>query len=461
MAVRASAGLVGRFLGNTVSEAAAFGAGVALGPVLGPPVQALRNEVNAQYPFVPIAPGILAEGVSQGQIAHDVAQGIANQSGISDANFDRMVAIANVGPGSGYAFELWRRGEIDEAGFRRAVKRMGLEQEWIDDLVKIKGSLLTPGELAAAIHRGLVPNAGLVLGEQPEPPFKVDAYPVYPVDPVAEAAGSGYDKDRLGVLVGLQGLPMGVIEAAHSFWRGIITHGDYIRAFNTSNSRNEWAEAVLEYSRQIPTARDFMENALRGHHDFEWAAQQAGRHGMTRDDAFLIYQNQGRPLNLHQISQGLAWGGEYKPGPGDDPDPWMQAVLLGAVRPEYYDLQKHLKYIVPSTFAIRALAESGVWDEAKTATRLKQAGWIPEDAEEVAKAWTTQTAATPKENPYVSKADNQLWTALHKAYVKTGAPRAEVEPILTHLITGQAVRDEVFTDWDFEREAQALAPPAA
>jgi hypothetical protein len=70
--------------------------------------------------------------------------------------------------------------------------------------------------------------------------------------PDAEAWARGYDRDRLGVAVGLQGLPMGRIEAAQAFFRKIITCGDYIRAFNESNNRNEWAEAVLEYARQIP-----------------------------------------------------------------------------------------------------------------------------------------------------------------------------------------------------------------
>jgi hypothetical protein len=76
-------------------------------------------------------------------------------------------------------------------------------------------------------------------------------------------------------MVGLQGLPMGPHEAAQALFRGIITHGDYIAAFNESNNRNEWAEAVLEQSKQIPTARDFFENALRGYHDFAWAQEQA------------------------------------------------------------------------------------------------------------------------------------------------------------------------------------------
>src|SRR5207247_10136963 len=95
-----------------------------------------------------------------------------------------------------------------------------------------------------------------------------------------EAAGQGLDEDRLRVLVGLQGLPMGPHEAAQALFREIITHDDFLAAVAQSNTRNEWADAIEQQTRQIPTARDFMDNALRGNHDFAWASQQAARHGM-------------------------------------------------------------------------------------------------------------------------------------------------------------------------------------
>ncbi len=73
-----------------------------------------------------------------------------------------------------------------------------------------------------------------------------------------------------------------------------------------------------------------------------------------------------------------------------------------------------------------------------------------------------KTSATTARDPYLAKADNQLWTALHKAYVKTGVVRATVEPVLDKLVPTQADRDEIFADWDAERLIQsAAAPPVA
>ena len=424
----------------------------AVGPVMEPVRQrsSQRNAVRV------IDPGTLAELIAKLIVDEPEGQAESLRSGVNENRLRALTELAQTWPGLGELDKLTNRTLISTEEAITALQRHGFPVELIGTaqnpgpLVQLFQDILTPGELAAAIHRGLVPAPpGMLKGEQPKPPFNVEAYPVYPIDPLKEAQGSGYDHDRLGVLVGLQGLPMGVIEAAQSYWRGIITHGDYIRAFNTSNNRNEWAPAVLEYSRQIPTARDFMENALRGHHDFDWAAEQAARHGMTKEDAFLIYQNQGRPLNLHQISQALAWGAKYNPGQGDNPDPWMQAVLLGAVRPEYYEMQHALRYIVPSVFAIRSLAESGVWDEAKTAARLKQAGWIPEDADQVAKAWTTPTAA--KADPWLGKAQTHLWTALHKAYVGGAVDEALARVDFDALGIAPATQDEVIALWDAEK----------
>jgi hypothetical protein len=295
-------------------------------------------------------------------------------------------------------------------------------------------------------------------GEQPSGARKVDSYPVYPIGAIDEAAGSGYNRDRLGVLVGLQGLPMGPHEAAQALFRGIITHGDYIAAFNESNSRNEWAAAVLEQSRQIPTARDFFENALRGYHDFDWALNEAKRHGMSEADATVIYQNQGRPMNIRQITQALSRGGKFNPEPGEIKDPYMASIVEGNVKPAYYDLALALKYTLPSPFVMRQLTQSGVWSQAKAAKRLKDSGWIPQDADEAAAAWAGGTGTTA--DPHVAKAQTQLWNTTHSAYLAGDATDAVVREKLPQAGVTAAAVDDVLTLWKHEREVirQRITP---
>src|SRR5213076_1151754 len=109
-----------------------------MGPVLRPAIQDLEYEAWRLAPVRVPAATLLASGVAQGQVDPAKAREWARDTGFADDRWDALVSIANVGPGVAAAFEMWRRDQIKEPGFRRAVKRLGLEQEWIDDLVALK-----------------------------------------------------------------------------------------------------------------------------------------------------------------------------------------------------------------------------------------------------------------------------------------------------------------------------------
>lgn len=442
--------LFSRFFGRTVSEAAAFAIGGAVEGTLEPAVQELKNVAWSAAPFLPIEPETVAGIVAEDVDTYDWGLQEASLSGIGDARFAALLGEALNAPGLAELFEAWRRDLIDDAAFEHGLRKAKLEDRWDEPLRGLKNDLLDPGQLAAAIHRGLVPDPGLLKGEQPDGPRNVESYPVYPISPLQEAKGSGYDRDRLGVLVGLQGLPMGPHEAALALFRGIITHGDYIAAFNESNSRNEWAQAVLEQSRQIPTARDFFENALRGYHDFDWALDQAKRHGMSEADATVIYQNQGRPMNVHQITQALSRGGKFHPEPGEITDPYDAAIVEGSLKPAYYDLAKANRYTLPSPFAMRQLASSGVWSEAKTAQRLKDLGWVPEDADEVAAAWAGSTSGGA--DTHITKARTQLWTSTHRSFLAAESDDATASSALEAAGVAAATVPKVLDLWRHERD---------
>ena len=442
--------LLARFFGRTASEGAAYAFGVATGPVLAPATEEIRQAAwrlhQARLPDV----AALAAGVAQGKVDEGTARDWAQNHGYGDTSFTALVNIATTAPDVALAMRALRRDKITPAEFTTVLERHGIAKRWNAAILALRAELLDPSQLAAAIHRGLIPDPGLLRGEQPTGPFKVEAYPVYPIDADLEAEASGYDHERLGVLVGLQGLPMGTHEAAQAFFRGVITHGDYVRAFNESNSRNEWAQAVLDQSRQIPTARDFLENALRGYRPLASALEGAALHGMTPEHATLIYQNQGRPLPVRLINQALARGGKFKPEPGEITDPYDASIVEGNLKPAYYDLAKSLRYVMPSAFAIRQLVQSGVWSAAKAAERLKWSGWLPEDADEVAAAWAGGAAATT--DGHVEKARTQLWGTTHRSYIATEISASVARNRLQQLGIAAQARNQIMDLWDAERE---------
>lgn len=399
---------------------ASFGIGAATADAVTPELEPLRQTAWSNHPTRVVDPGSAARAAATAiETPVDLADDAA-RNGTGPARFALLTQLALHAPGIGELIRLRRRRAIDDAAFAHGLRKEAFEPRWDAALAKLLTELLDPAQLAAAIHRGLIPDPGLLKGEQPTGPFEVEAYPVYPIDALLEAEGSGYDHDRLGVLVGLQGLPMGPHEAAQALFRGVITHGDYIRAFNESNSRNEWAAAVLEQSRQIPTARDFLENALRGYSSLAEAIVGADLHGMSAEHATLIYQNQGRPMNVRQITQALSRGGVFQPEPGELTDPYDASIVEGSIKPAYYDLAKALRYTLPSPFAIRTLAASGVWSEAKTAQRLKDLGWLPADADEVAAAWASAPGATSKGETKAEFVDEYEAGFITRAQLQTG-----------------------------------------
>jgi hypothetical protein len=389
--------IFGRFFGSSISTASGVAIGGSVQNTLNPLTQSLANETWALHAVVPPDPYALANGVAQGQVNEASARAWAAESGIGDKQFTALVNIANVGPGVAAAFELWRRHEIDEAGFRRALGRLAIEEEWIDALWKVRESVLDPADLARGIHRGLIPDPGLLQGRLPAREGNVPAYPVYDIDALAEAFAAGYNRDHLGVLVGLQGNPMGAHEAANAVFRGILTEDDYLRAIAEGNTRNEWADAIFEQSRQLPTAREFLENALRGYRTLAEALAGAARHGMSRADALMVYQNQGRPMAVRQITQALARGGVFKPEPGEITDPFDAAIVEGNLKPAYYDLAKSLRYTYPSPFVLRALTQSDAITQREAEDVLLYQGWEPGFAHKVAASWSGGTAAASKE----------------------------------------------------------------
>jgi hypothetical protein len=438
-----------KFFGRAASDAAGFAAGVAVGPALAPIVQEVVNRAWAEHPVRPPDVAILAAGVAQGQVDEADARQWAKERGYGDEQFTALVAIANAGPGIAEAYRAWRRGKLTERQFRKVLRRAAIEDEWADALVALKQELLDPVQLANAIHRGLIPDPGLLAVPPPSGTGNVPAYPVYGIDALEEAAGSGIDRDRLGALVGLTGLPMGAHEAAQAVFRHILTQTDYERAVAEGNTRNEWGDAIMEQSRQIPTARDFLENALRGYRTLAAAIQGAELHGMTPEHATMIYQNQGRPMAVRQITQALARGGVFKPEPGEIKDPFDAAIVEGNLKPAYYDLAKALRYTYPSAFVLRSLVQSGAITQAKGEEVLLFEGWEPGFAKLVSEAWAGGSGADA--DAHVGKAQTQLWTTLHRSYIAGESTKTAARPVLASLGLTTAAQDQVLALWDAER----------
>ena len=427
-----------RFFGGAVNTASGYAIGGAMQPALDPLTQDLANRTWQLHPDRPVDPVLLAEADAQGQINHQTALDEAAMSGINETRFLQMRAAFDTGPGISVAFDLWRRGVIDEAAFRRAAKRAALEQEWIDALVEIHDVLLSADQLANAVVQGHM---------------TMDAA-------TAEAGELGVSAERFAVLVANTGLPPGPETLLAWRRRGIINDAELDQGIREGHTKTKYIPFYHQALAPVLSHTTYAGLRLRGWLTKSESDAGGALTGYTPEQMQLEYLNRGRPATEHQIHLGYARGAKLA-GAADEVDAIRTAIKQSDIRPEYADLLVAQRYTYPPFFALRALAQGKVIDAARMEEILLFEGWEPTLAHEVAQFYAKPAPTTTTENPWVAKAEQQDWTALHKAYVKTGASRADVEPLVARIVPNAADRDAVFSWWDDERTAQSLTAPAA
>lgn len=448
---QASAGTLGKVLGNPVGEAAAFAAGLAIGPLLAPELEELRNATWSLYRSRAIDAMRVAEAVAQGHIDQPTGLQEASLSGISDDRFDKLVAFFRTGPGAAYAFELWRRGKINDSAFTRALQRAGLEDEWITALEEIKEHVLSVADIAVMVQRTILPNPGLLPHQPSTEGSNVPPMPQVAIDPVAEAAASGWTEDRLAALARIIGLPASNDLAARMYFRDIITEGAYNQAILEGNTRGEWAPFLLDGFREILTAHDYAELELRGFYDRDTRLANTGKHGMSTEDSDWLYDVIGRAPAAHAIATGLARGAKYPSVYTDVPEPYRAAIQRANVREEFADIVYHNRFSYPSLFQLNNLVKSKAILASDAEDWATKAGFAPEVVAAMGKFWTgEQAVAGPAK---LTTEDKAAIRAVGKSYQLGRLDRIGAEAELVKIGLTSDDWNEKFVAWDVQRES--------
>ena len=379
--VKTAGGIVGRWFGNAISEATAFAAGIAIGPVLGPPVQALKNATWSKYPNVPPPFALLAEGVAQGQVREDKARTWAAEQGIGPDQMSALIDIANTGPPLGAALDAFRRGLYSQPEYTTALRRQGIEESWYPALVALKDVLLSPAELANARQQNYIDQARQH----------------------AEAAQHGIDAERAEIQFELVGLPPGVAEGLSMLRRGIIDEATFAQMVAEGHTKTKYTPQLVQLKTQVLSALQYVEARVRGWIDNAAMYKGGALTGYDPDSLDLLHKTHGRPLSFHQTFIGLQRGGKHldatadltAAGQGIDPIFW-QALQQSDIQQQWYDLAWSQRYNYPSAFVLRALAQTGEIDAATLTQTLTYLGWEPSFVTKVVKAWTGGGGGTTK-----------------------------------------------------------------
>ena len=427
-----------------------FGLGTAARPALEPYVQSLSNDAWQLNAVVPPPVVLLAEGVAQGQVAKADAYSWAKQQGFDTAQMDAMVQVANTGMALGYAYESWRRGDLTDGQFDTQLHRMGIESQWWPMLEALKHDRLDLGAIATAVHRGIMSDAGLLVTPVPQGSGHIPRIPQSSLDTLAEFAAQGIDPERARVLVADTGLPLSLGEMLQLYNRGEVTATDVKVSIAESNVRNEYMDAALKLSRRLLTPHEAAEAQLRGVSIDGGPEAYAALSGVNAADFATLAELLGRPLSLHEIVTGEArggtYGGDYSAVPAG---PFRDAIRRSAIRPEYADLAYHNRYVYPSAFVLRGLAQSGdLGGTAQVQQTLEEIGWKPSFAQQVAQAWTGGGTA----DPHTAKAQTQLWTTTHRSYIAHEISDATATTALEAAGVASGSVPAVLNLWKIERD---------
>ena len=426
------------------------GVGAAASAALEPAIEIPKQEAWDRNRNKILDAGLMARLVAQGGITLDAGRTSAHREGYDDDKFDHLVYLSQTVPGVGEALALWRLGLLGDDLFTHVLTKAGLDARYVAPIVNRKlAEVVGLGDVAYGVVRGILPTPSWVPVAPPTTGDKVPRFPQVDIDPLELAHKLGFDENMLRLMVGRSGLSMAPIMAANALFRGVIGPNDYLLAIAEGDLRTEWADAVRDTARQIPTASQFVQGHLRG-----WRTQAemyagSARHGMSKPDTDLLFQVERRPLNVHAITTGLARGGTFQPAAGEIQDPYEASVHQADLGPEWYDLQIANRYTYPSAFVLRALAQAGeLGTTADVRQILLEIGWKPELATKVASEWTPVATGG---DAHVSKAQTQLWTTTHTSYKAGEIDDATVTATLPAAGVDAASIPAVLDIWRTER----------
>jgi hypothetical protein len=455
-------------LGSTPGIIVGVGVGGAVAAALEPAFEVPKQEAWARNANKILDAELLARLVAQGGIALGdpgaPAPGTAYEDALRDGfaadKLEALIYLAQSVPGVGEALRVLRRDPKFAGLFAHSLVKQGIDQRYHAGLTDLQHEKLDYAVLANAIVRGIVKAPFDLPYTPPTRTGNVAAFPTSDIDAALEVAAGGFDVSRLFVATAIAGRPMGPEAAASATFRGILTDDDYLRAILEGDVRGEWAEAIFEHARAIPQVSDYINAEIRGWITTKERNDGIARHGMSPADGDLLFERTGRPATGHQVHIGWARGGTNTAAGTTEREVFNKAIRESDIRPEWTDLLWAGRYTYPPFFALRALMQGGALSAAEGEQILLYEGWEPGFAKLVAEFFTKGTAAA-KTNPYVVKAQGQLWTEAHKAFVKDGTPRSIIEPLLTTLVADGADRDAIFQLWTDERAIAAGTSPGA
>jgi hypothetical protein len=433
----------------TAGLAIGTGLGGAIEDTVRPRLESFRQGQWQAHPDVALTPGVAAEVAAENFATFSDMEVEAARNGYNALRFQHLYDVTLSAPGMGELLAMLRRGTINPGNFTHGLRKAKLEPMWDTGLADLANQKLSAPDIAYMVVRGVLPDDGMLGMSLPTQADNLNLPPQLPLDPVAEAALTGWNKERLRAFIGRSGLAMAPVMAAQARFRGILTQNDYELTIARGDLYPAYAQPVLEASRQILTAGEYAELQLRGYYDRATRLGHTRKHGMTDADSDLLYDVMGRGMSLHAAFIAERRGGVFD-GPTDQIPAWaLWQLERGNLRPEVYNLEWAQRHTLPSAFVIRSLLTDGAITEARGEELFLWEGWPADLAATVAQHYAAKSGGGG--DPHVAKAQNQLWTTAHRSYVGEMIDGSTATTALSAAGVAAAAVTPILNLWNEER----------
>ena len=338
----------------------------ALGAALAPYLSQLSQDVNERTPVEPLTPGDLADAVVRNYMTLAEATAEAAKSGVDAERFAVMVPLHADAPGPQELAAALLRGIIPESGagadaasFAQGIREGRLADKWAPMIKALSAAVLSAPDAASAVVRNFMTTGeGEAVAAQSG--VSADTFAT-----LVHLSGDAPGPQQLAEALRRGSIPdAGVGADATSFQQGIAE----------GRLADKWAPVIKELALEWPTPIAALNAQLKG--AFTGNEGRALYERLGGDPQFydwLLFSEGSAPTPV-EAAEMARRGIIPKDGTGPDATTYEQAFLEGPWRNKWSPAFWELSQFIPTAREVITLLKDGAVDKATAAQWMRRAG---------------------------------------------------------------------------------------
>lgn len=394
------------------------GAGSSLGTIISNFLAPGVRFAVAKDPQLTPSNETMASLTAKGAFPESETFDLSAGNGYSRDIVQALIEASSSWPDVSTVLELRRREIIDQGTAQTYLKRNGVPDSVIPQLLLLQNVVISPADLADMVVRGIKTEA--------------DAAPV--------ALESGVDAADFHDLTLLTGEPPGLQQLLEGYRRGFIDRAQLVHGIRQSRYRNEWIP-LLEQLRYSPMSVADAVNAVVQNHLTPAQGEAISQlNGLEPGQFAILQETAGEPLSRTEMQElynrGLVTREQVD-----------QAQRESRLKDKYIPLSFELHRRIIPIFTLERAVKAGAVDHKTAVAIAMESGYTQRDAEIIVAGGASDKLLTYK---------NRVVSAVETAYEDSTITRAEATDLIKGLGFEVTEADFILTAADFRRSARIV-----